>query len=160
MQTTEHASEYWTLNKASKELGINKSTLSMDASKGKIQWHPQPDGSKKLFVPELLTFYAERLKRRTERAERVLNGGKSPEIEHQENSENNGLNTAIEAKNEVVDLLKAQLEDVRRDRDEWRRQAESAAHQLTEALTVIKSLPAPKSEPVPEQRRKKFLGLF
>ena len=168
MQTPEHPSEYWSLNKASKELGINKSTLSMDAQKGKLQWHPQPDGTKKFFVPELYTFYAQRIRERTERAERVLNNGTSPQTERPEPSQNNDLNTALEAKSEIVALLKAQLEETRNDRDQWRKQAEDTTKQLTEVLTVMKALPAPKPAD-PEQvisqaeqppKRKKFLGLF
>lgn len=159
MQTPEHPVEYWSLNHASKELGINKSTLSTDASKGKIQWHPQPDGTKKLFAPELYTFYAERLKRRTKRAERVLNVVTSPEVERSEHSQNNDLYTALEARAEVVELLKAQLDETRRDRDHWREQADKASRQLSDALNVIKALPAPERVEEPP-KRKKFLGIF
>jgi chromosome segregation ATPase len=162
MQTPEPPNTYWSLNKASKELGINKSTLSTDAAKGKIQWHDQQDGSKKFFVPELYSFYSQRLKDRTERAERLLNGVHSPDTERHEHSQNNELNTALDAKAEIVALLKAQLEETRHDRDQWRKQAEDTSKQLTEALTVIKALPAPAATAEPEQpvKRRKFLGLF
>lgn len=158
-QTTEQQSQYWSLNRASKELGINKSTLSTDASKGKLQWHPQPDGTKKFFAPELYNLYRERIAKRTERAERVLNTGTNPETEQDKPSQNKELNTALEVRSEMVDILKAQIDDLRHDRDQWRKQAEATADQLTEALTVIKALPAPVPV-VAEPKRKKFLGLF
>jgi hypothetical protein len=158
--TQETPIQYWSLNKASKELGINKSTLSNDASKGKIQWHPQQDGTKKFFAPELYTYYAERLKKRTERAERVLNTVTSPYIEHHEHNQNSNLNTALEAKAELVEMLKAQIEDVKADRDHWRKQADDAARRLDDAMHVIKALPAPANTTQEPVKRKKLFGLF
>jgi hypothetical protein len=159
-QTVEHPPHYWSLNKASKELGINKSTLSTDASRGKIQWHSQPDGTRKLFAPELYTFYAERLKTRTERAERVLNVVTRPELERGEQSNNTDINGALNAKDELVEVLKSQISDLRHDRDQWRQQAEDATRQLTDALIYIKALPAPATVSEPAPKRKWFFGLF
>ena len=146
MQTPEHPAQYWSLNQASKELGINKSTLSTDASKGKIQWFDQPDGTKKLFAPQLYSFYAERLKKRTERAERVLNVVTSPDIEHlqtpQNTRPNKDLEHVLEAKEEVIATLKAQIEDLKAEREDIRVQRD----RWHQAYNEIKSLPAPSND--------------
>jgi len=151
---------YWSLNKASKELGINKSTLSTDAAKGRIQWHSRTDGTRKFFAPELYSFYADRLKKRTERAERVLNVVTRPENERPEPIENSELNVVVQAKEELIAALKGQIEDLKHDRDQWRRQADDATRQLTEALTVIKALPAPARTEQEPDRRGFFAKMF
>lgn len=151
MNTLEIPTQYWSLNHASKELGINKSTLSNDAAKGKIQWHDQQDGSRKFFAPELYTFYAERLKKRRERAEHVLNGSTSPENEQAKPIENKGLNGVVQAKDELIASLKAQIEDLRGDRDEWRKQADETARRLEDTLQIMKALPAPAGSQKPQK---------
>jgi len=151
--------EYWSLNKASKELGINKSTLSTDAAKGKIQWFDRPEG-RRLFAPQLYTFYADRIARRkaAKQDEHGLNGRSSPGREPIENSD---LNAALRAKEEVISLLKEQIEDIKKERDAWREKERETNAQLTRSQQLILALPAPANEqPVEQPKRRKFLGIF
>jgi hypothetical protein len=144
--------EYWSMSQASRTLGINKGIISQDVSKGKIQWHARPDGTKKLFVPELYNVYSDKLakkRKQLENGDKPLNG---TENKLQENRE---LTVIVEAKDEVITLLKSQIEglrgdliDTRQDRDHWRRQAE-------QATDILKALPAPanhNAEPSKERR--------
>jgi hypothetical protein len=151
-----HASEYWSMSQASKMLGINKGMISQDVSKGKIQWHERPDGTKKLFVPELYHVYADKLAKRKKQLETAAEQVSSPESKPTSNGEVTGV---IEAKEEVIALLKSQLEEMRRDvtdikqdRDHWRRQAEQATE-------IILALPAPNPiTPVTTHEKRGFVA--
>ena len=50
----------------------------------------------------------------------------------------------IAALRETADLMRAQLEDVRKDRDHWRDQAQAATRQLADARTSATPEPAPR----------------
>ena len=59
----------------------------------------------------------------------------------------------IAALRETADLMRAQLEDVRRDRDRWRDQAQAVTRQLADART-----PAPTPEPAPRPWWRRLAG--
>ena len=59
----------------------------------------------------------------------------------------------IAALRETADLMRAQLEDVRKDRDHWRDQAQAVTRQLADART-----PAPMPEPAPRPWWKRLVG--
>jgi len=148
--------EYWSMSQASKVLGINKGMISQDVSKGKIQWHERPDGSRKLFAPELYSVYADKLAKRKKQLETASEQVSRTENKPQANGEVTGV---MEAKEEVISLLKSQLEEMRRDvadikqdRDHWRRQAEQATE-------IIRALPAPNPiTPVKTPEKRGFVA--
>ena len=149
--------EYWSMSQASRVLGINKGIISQDVAKGKIQWHDRPDGTRKLFVPELYTVYADKLAKKKKRLEI---GDNTPDGTETKPPENREVTAVVEAKEEVIALLKSQLDemrratdDIRQDRDHWRRQAE-------EATGLLKALPAPASYTAPQEKRGFFARLF
>jgi outer membrane murein-binding lipoprotein Lpp len=46
-----------------------------------------------------------------------------------------GIEGQIEALRDTAELLRAQLDDVRKDRDHWRNQAQAVTRQLADART-------------------------
>jgi hypothetical protein len=139
--------EYWSISQASRELGINKGIISQDAAKGKLQLHPRGDGTKKLFVPELFNVYADKIAKKKKQLE---NGDNPTSRTENKPIVNRELTVVLEAKEEVIALLKSQIDglrvevtDVRQDRDHWRRQAEQATE-------ILKALPAPTNQNPPQ----------
>jgi hypothetical protein len=98
--------------------GVNKSTILRAIKSGKIsatkdengQWHIQPIELHRMYPP------------RTEAHTSECNGT-HPDAAAVLQGQLDGLR-------QVTDLLRAQLEDVREDRDRWRNQAEAIARQL------------------------------
>ena len=56
---------YLSLNEAARQTGISKGTISKDAKSGsKLQWHDQPDGTRKLHAAEVFRLYENRIRLR------------------------------------------------------------------------------------------------
>ncbi len=170
-------SMYVSLNEAAKLWRRNKGNLSkivaVSAKKGEIQWHEQPGGQKKLFVPELIA----RLGNPPEQQETPPNKPVSKTtLQHHETGgdviEISRLEAELNAAREMIEMIKAerkretdqlqsQLERERKDAeariDSERKNADAWRYAAEQANEVIKALPAPANNDSP---RKKFLGLF
>jgi hypothetical protein len=147
---------YISLNQAAKLWGKSKGNLSNLAKAGKFQWHDQPNGERKLFLPELATYFG---KPPGEHQKPVSKLAVVSSRERQENTGNTStLQAELTAAREMIDVLRGQMKreadllenQLRREQenaDRWRRQAE-------EAQQMLKALPAPagSSTPTPEKR--------
>jgi len=160
-QASNSASMYISLNRAAKMWKRSKSHLSKLAKEGTIQWHTRPNGEKKLFLPELASYFGsppeEQEEPARERAVVTLQ-------EHAQNTSNEATISKLEAELQATkQLLETVQEQHRRERqmfadqiereqansDSWRRMAE-------ESTQIIKALPKPEDTP----KRKKLFGIF
>jgi hypothetical protein len=134
-------SMYISLNAAAKKWGKSKGNISTLAKSGKLQWHSQPNGERKLFLPELAAYFGPPPEHRnpvSEHAvvtmeERVANTRNTPDISRLEAE----LQAARELLEEVrsrakreAELLEEQLERERTNADHWRRMAEETQKML------------------------------
>ena len=121
---------YISLSQAAKRWGKSKNTLSVDLSKGKLQWVDH-QGKRMLMMGQLSALYGDLNKRtvsdRPEGTEVVR-----PETEEKA-AEINGLKAVLQAKEEHIALLKDQIERERINAERWHR-----------AYQEVKMLPAPE----------------
>src|SRR5579884_563511 len=142
---TPSESLYISLNKAAKLWGKSKGNISNLAKAGKFVWREQPNGERKLFLPELAAYFGpvptEQQNPVSKHAvvaasEQHENAGNTPQISR--------LETELEALHELLsevrsrakretELLEEQLQRERVNADHWRRMAED----------IQKMLPAP-----------------
>ncbi|WP_062224522.1 hypothetical protein [Aureimonas sp. D3] len=132
-----------TLRQAAAEVGRSKSTLLRSIQSGRLSAERQDDGGYLIHPAELFRVYEPRTDAVTHDA--------PPEIV----SENATLKAQLEAVQEVVRRLDAQIadmkedrEDLRKDRDHWRAQADAAQRFLTDERAKPPA-PAPQQEPAP-----------
>lgn len=144
-------SMYVSLNQAAKIWGKSKGTISKMASSGKIQWHPQPTGERKLLLSELAHYFGEPPH---EQAQPVSKLALVTSREHEETTVNavEAAKTEAELKaaHDMIEALKGQMtrerelleREIERERmnaDAWRRAAENATE-------MLKALPSPQKE--------------
>lgn len=132
-----------TLRQAAAEVGRSKSTLLRSIQSGRLSAKRQDDGGYLIDPAELFRVYEPRTDAVTQDA--------PPELI----SENATLKAQLEAVQEVVRRLDTQIadmkddrEDLRKDRDHWRAQADAAQRLLTDERTKPPA-PAPQPEPIP-----------
>lgn len=107
-----------TLGQASKETGVSKATLSRALKSGKISGDKQSDGSFKIDPAELFRVFPR-------------NSSNNPAMKqsatHNETPETDIKMVQLEAENKALkrenELLQAQIDDLRQDRDDWKKQA-------------------------------------
>ena len=134
-----------TLRQAAAEVGRSKSTLLRSIQSGRLSAERQEDGGYLIDPAELFRVYEPRTDARTD----AVTQDAPPEII----SENATLKAQLEAVQEVVRRLDAQIadmkddrEDLRKDRDHWRAQADAAQRLLTDERAKP---PTPASQPEP-----------
>jgi len=126
------------INEAARLTGKNKATISRDTKSGKVSATVNEAGQKRYMVAELERFYG---------TLRSPGTGYAPVDNHQNQPARNTSDTSVipevvKAKDEVIELLKGQVEDLKRDRDNWREQA------LRALPAPADTTPAPVTEPV------------
>lgn len=144
-------SMYISLNQAAKRWGKSKGTISKMASSGRLQWHPQANGDKKLLLSELAHHFGPPLSEQPEQVSKPVSVANNEHLATGGNtSENRVLQAELSAAHEMIEIIKGQLERERelmadqlsRERanaDAWRRAAESANE-------MLKALPSPAQE--------------
>lgn len=172
MQPLENTQEtpgvmYISLNQAAKLWGKSKGTISKLASSGKLQWHDQPNGERKLFLPELSQRFGPPL---SEQQKQVAKQGevtdRQPPVNTGNAHENSRLEAELTAAREMIETLREQMnrerellaDQVARERqnaDAWRTVAQ-------EAQQMMKALPAPAivKEQAPEPPAPRKLTWF
>ena len=158
---------YWSLNEAARHLDMSKGTLSKDATAGRIQWHDQVTGPRKLFAPELYGYYGERLRQRGLKQSNGNTGNSG-------NTSKNGVAVTTNEQrktdgNTALELELAVLKERLRAKDEIiQLQAEQIGHLRDQNTRITGLLPppattqpaaAPVETPAPPKKRG-FLGLF
>lgn len=125
----------YTLAEAAKATGTNKTTILRAIKSGKVSgtkdeqgtWLVEPAELHRVYPPAELRSAAG-----TDAMQRYA-PPTAPAVEGQ-----------IAALRDTAELLRAQLDDVRKDRDHWRDQAQAVTRQLADARTPT---PAPTSRP-------------
>lgn len=108
------------INEASRLTGKNKAIISRDSKSGRLSFIVDEGGvAKRYYVSELERVYG-KLRNPVTGYEPVTNHQNEP---LEETIVTSALPEVIKAKNEVIDLLKRQVEDLQRERDNWREQA-------------------------------------
>lgn len=108
------------INEAARLTGKNKATISRDTKSGRLSSVMNEDGKMRRYqVSELERVYG---------TLRNPDTGYAPGANHQnepvkETDVTTVFPEVVKAKDEVILLLKEQVEDLRRDRDNWREQA-------------------------------------
>ena len=117
----------FTLGQAAKETGKSKATLSRDIRKGKFSARKKDDGSYEIDPAELFRVYPKA------ETDKTVTGETPAAFETV--SRNSVLQDKLEALEQERERERKQLEalidDLRKDRDEWRGQAERVTHLLT-----------------------------
>lgn len=153
METAVNTSEvmYISLNQAAKKWGKSKGTISKMASSGRLQWHPQSNGEKKLLLSELAHHFGPPPSEQDEPVSKLTLVTNNEQSETAGNvNENRVLQAELTAAHEMIEIIKSQLERERelmadqlsRERanaDAWRQAAESATE-------MLKALPPPPRE--------------
>jgi hypothetical protein len=132
------------INEAARLTGKNKATISRDTKSGKLSSTQDNNGAKRYQVGELERVYG---------TLRNPDTGYAPGANHQseppeKTSDTTLLPEVLKAKDDVIELLKSQVDDLRRDRDNWREQANQALRALP---APAETTPAPVTEP-PKKR--------
>lgn len=137
------------INQAAKLTGKNKAIIHRDAEAGKLHHSKNEKGHRVFQIADLIGCYGE-FKAVTS-DETTSNHQKSPE---QITSVTSDLTVALKAKEEVIDLLRAQIEDLRTEREDLRAERD----RWHTAFEQVKMLPAPANEA--GKPKKRFFGLF
>jgi hypothetical protein len=153
LETTMNTPEsmYVSLNQAAKIWGKSKGTISKMASSGKIQWHTQPGGERKLLLSELAHYFGEPPSEQQVPVSKLALVTSSEQVNTSVNAVESAKTEAeLKAARDMIDALKSQMtrerelleREVERERmnaDAWRRAAENATE-------MLKALPAPFAE--------------
>lgn len=142
---------YMSLGQVARQWRKHKGTVSRHISEGKLQWHDQPDGSRKLFAPEVAKLYGALPQNGIETVSEPVQGTTPQPVSNtQDPGEIKGLRATVEAKDEVIRALQEQLADTRaqleRERDNVERERLNA-DRWREEFQTIKMLPAPAGQP-------------
>ena len=121
------------INEAARLTGKNKATISRDTKSGRLSSIMNDDGKMRRYqVSELERVYG---------TLRSPDTGYAPVANHQsqpvkETSATSALPEVVKAKDEVISLLKEQVEDLRKERDNWREQALRVLPAPTETMSA------------------------
>lgn len=120
------------LSQAAKHYGISKGTLSKAIKSGKISATKEANGTFSIDPSEIDRVYGDRVKKRVEET------GEQP---HKVNAETafeiKAMELELKAAQEKNRLLEDQLQDARKDRDEWRTQARSLIEDKSERPSAL-----------------------
>ena len=127
------------INTASKLTGKNKATISRDSKAGKLSSTTNEAGHKRYQVAELERVYG-RLRNPDDTSDAPgANHRNQPPISTTDTSL---VTEVVKAKDELIEALKNQIEDLRKDRDSWKVQAQRMLPAPADTTT------APVTEPV------------
>jgi len=119
----------FSLSQAAKRAGVSKATVHRAIKSGKLSASRQDDGSFHIDPAELARVYPDSLK--------PVETSQGSSVETTRNGGNTQRNAVLEAEltgaRALLQFLETQAEDLRRDRDGWRQQAETAQRLLTHA---------------------------
>lgn len=125
------------INDAARLTGKNKATISRDTTLGRISATINEAGHKRYMVAELERYYGQL---------RTPDTSATPGKNHRNQpapapADTGVITEVVKAKDEVIELLKSQVEDLRRERDNWREQA------IRALPAPVATTPAPGVEP-------------
>jgi hypothetical protein len=106
------------INEAARLTGKNKAIIHRDAEANKLPFTKNDKGHRAFQVADLLACYGPFKPLAGDETGDETGSGhrKSPE---QETNVTSGLTVALDAKDQLIDALKAQIEDLRQERDRW-----------------------------------------
>lgn len=107
-----------TLGQASKETGVSKATLSRALKSGKLSGEKQEDGSFKIDPAELFRVFP-----RNSSGNPILKQSVTPDATHETDLKLVQLEAENKALKRENELLQKQIDDLRQDRDDWKKQA-------------------------------------
>jgi hypothetical protein len=110
------------INEAARLTGKNKATISRDTKTGKLTATTNDTGAKRYQVAELERVYGT-LRSPTTGYAPVDNHRTQPQ---ETTNDTSALTEVVKAKDEMIALLKDQVDDLKRERDNWRDQAQRA----------------------------------
>ena len=134
---------YVSLSQAAKTWHMYKGTISRHVKEGKLQWHDQPDGTRKLFAPEVANLYGPPP---TGNPETVSESHRQTASSTENNAEIATLRTSLDAKEEVIKLLQQQVAAYRDQIEREREVAEQWRHEFTSMKDQVLALPAPSKQ--------------
>ena len=136
---------YMSLSQASRIWGKHKGTISKHVKEGKLQWHEQPGGEKKLFAAEVANLYGAPPSNVSQPVDNPTNGTASkPHGNPGNGSDVMALQATLNAKDDLIKVLQSQIDREREIAEQWRREYGSVKDQLL-------ALPAPKTQAQPEK---------
>jgi Fic family protein len=110
---------YLTLGQASKETGISKPTLSKALKSGRLSYVEKTSAGYKIDPAELFRVFPKQPQETV--SSEHLDTPREPPIE------TSHLQAVLDAKELIEKELRQQIDDLRSDRDEWRKQAQQLA---------------------------------
>jgi hypothetical protein len=156
----------YTLQQAADAAGKAKSTIWKACESGKISYTKDEHGQFLIEPAELHRVYPpkpretpENVRNETDRTEGNGNGNSDIALELAVLREK--LAGLQESQERERAILSAQLEDLRRDRDDMRGERDKLLRVLEEQAGTVRLLTGPKAEPMPAQPpARRWLGLF
>ena len=156
---------YVSLNEAARQTGIAKGTISKDAKdSSKLQWHEQPDGTRKLHAAQVFQFYENRIKKRNLVSGNIEKHASLTETQRAETEREQQDRTAetiklvlfeerLKANEQLIKTLQERNEDLKAERDHWREHAESLK-------LLVRPPAAPEPVSSPAERKPFWRRLF
>lgn len=141
------------ISEAAKLTGKARSTLHRHLKDGKISKEIDADGQPVIDTAELVRVYG------------LLHGQDSSDavaIGHQATpQQDNPLHAKIEAMMEAqIDQLRADLDDARKERDDWKAQAQRLSGLLSDQRPIATTAPAPAQHEIPPAAFRSLVSKF
>lgn len=132
---------YITQYQLHKDYGIGKATINRAVKSGRLQLHDREDGVKRVFLPEALKLFQDRVRNEAELVETT-----------QEGNQTTSAGTLTELAKLTMELALARQEiahkeEIIRRIEEHKADIESERDHLREEVTTLKALPAPALTP-------------
>lgn len=112
----------FTLSSAAKELGKSKATISRAIHSGKLSAVKNESGGYKIQASELFRVYPRNETKRPQKNEKQPTSGT-----HETPIENIELRAELKAIKETQEIYKERIEELKKERDEWREQSKLLA---------------------------------
>jgi hypothetical protein len=135
---------YISLSQAAKTWHMYKGTVSRHVKEGKLQWHDQPDGTRKLFAPEVANLYGPPPGNASETVSPAAKAIPAPEQSGA--ADVTLLKAMLDAKEEMILVLQNQLADQKTQIERERQIAEQWRNEFTSMKDQVLALPAPKRD--------------
>ena len=132
---------YITQYQLHKEYGIGKATINRAVKSGRLQLHDREDGVKRVFLPEALKLFQDRVKNEAELVETTQEGNQTA---------SNGTLTELSKLTMELALARQEIahkEEIIRRIEEHKADIESERDHLRDEVTTLKALPAPAPTP-------------
>jgi len=132
---------YITQYQLHKEYGIGKATINRAVKSGRLQLHDREDGVKRVFLPEALKLFQDRVKSEAELVETTQEGNQTA---------SNGTLTELAKLTMELALARQEIahkEEIIRRIEEHKTDIERERDHLRDEVTTLKALPAPTVQP-------------